>query len=57
MPGCSYLFILVIERAPDLQTRVLVGIMDDDVIAISSDVHGRKEFGAMQQQSVTEAPN
>ena len=52
-----YLLIFIAEWPPDLNTRVLVGIMDDDMIAISSDIHCREEVRAVQQQSVGQACN
>ena len=53
--ACSYLLIRIVERAPHLKAGVLVGIVNDDVIAVPSDVHCTEELRAMKQQGMTEA--
>lgn len=35
----TYILIVVGERASDLQAGILVGIVNDDVVAVTSDVH------------------
>lgn len=42
------LFVVISKRSSDLQAGVLVGVMDDDVVAISGDVHCREEVRTMQ---------
>ena len=40
----SYLLIFIVERAPHFQARILIGIVNDDVIAVSSYVHCAEEL-------------
>ena len=48
---------MISEGSSDLQAGVLVRVMDDDMITISSDVHRREEIRAVQQQCVAQASN
>lgn len=48
----------MIGKGPsNLQARVLVGVMYDDVVAVPSDIHGREEVGAVQQECMAQAGN
>ena len=51
----SYLLILITEWPPDKHTRVLVGVMYNNVVAIPSDVHCTEEIRAMKQQGMRQA--
>lgn len=53
----AHLLIVVGEGSSDLQARVLVGVMYDDVVAVPGDIHGREEVGAVQQECMTQAGN
>ena len=44
-----YLLIFITEGPPNLHTGVLVGVMDDDVVPIPSDVHCTEEVRAMKK--------
>ena len=50
-----YLLILVTEWPPDLHTRILVGIMYDDVVAVPSDIHRTEEIRTVKQQGMGQA--
>jgi len=53
----THLLIVIGKGSSNLQARVLVGVMYDDVVAVPSDVHGRKEIRAMQQECMAQAGN
>ena len=53
----THLLIVIGKGSSDLQARVLVGVMYDDVVAVPGDIHGREEVGAVQQEGMAQAGN
>ena len=48
----------MIGKGPsNLQARVLVGVVYDNVVAVPSDIHGREEVRAVQQECMAQAGN